>query len=230
MDIFLSAGEGILRFVAIFGGALSALFVAYAGLQWITAAGDPQRMAQARNGLIGVLVGMIMVGSAVLVPGVLSRTIIEPAGGGRVDAGYSELGCDSILMRQLVLQRQARGPSQMDRVIDLIQGRYPSCTLDQWDLRVLPRGHTDSGAIANECTGSGALQSDISAVRMEGLQVPRGLLVAVNDGGIVVWKFPDVSTRDLEDNILVLWTPSHAPSGAVHCWVYFSRYGVWKSR
>ena len=57
------------RLLALVGGTLSAVFIIWAGILWITASGDPQKMAQARMSLIGTVVGLVIIGIGFLVPG-----------------------------------------------------------------------------------------------------------------------------------------------------------------
>ncbi|MDB5170382.1 MAG: rane protein [Candidatus Saccharibacteria bacterium] len=46
----------------VFGiiGALSLLMITFSGLRYITAAGDPQKTAQAKNGVVYALVGLAL--------------------------------------------------------------------------------------------------------------------------------------------------------------------------
>ena len=106
MEGILAVVDNATRFVAILGGALAAVFVAYTGILWMTSGGEPQKVAQARGALIGVLAGLILVGMAFLVPKIVSETIIEPAGGFRVGT-YYQSGCDQHLRRHLVATRAA---------------------------------------------------------------------------------------------------------------------------
>ena len=54
MDDISNIMGNITRLLALVGGGLAAVAIAYAGIQWMTASGDPQKMAQVRMGVIGV--------------------------------------------------------------------------------------------------------------------------------------------------------------------------------
>ena len=60
--------SNIARLLAIVGGGLSAIAVCYAGILWMTASGDPQKMGQARMALMGAVGGLVIVGVAFIVP------------------------------------------------------------------------------------------------------------------------------------------------------------------
>ena len=81
MENILTVVNGIGWFMGALGAAVAVFFVAYSGYLFISAQGDPQRMAQARGSLIGVVVGLVVIGGAFIIPGTISRFVIEPAGG-----------------------------------------------------------------------------------------------------------------------------------------------------
>ena len=62
MDDISNVMGNITRMLAIFGGGLAAVAIAYVGIQWMLASGDPQKMAQVRMGVIGAVGGLILVG------------------------------------------------------------------------------------------------------------------------------------------------------------------------
>ena len=75
--------------VAALAGGISLIMFGFAGIQYMTAQGDPQGMSRAKMSVIGAVVGLAIAGLAFVMPGVISRLIIEPAGGQRIvsDAG-----------------------------------------------------------------------------------------------------------------------------------------------
>ena len=81
MDDISNIMGNITRLLALVGGGLAAVAIAYAGIQWMTASGDPQKMAQVRMGVIGAVGGLILVGVAFIIPRVVSQLVVEPAGG-----------------------------------------------------------------------------------------------------------------------------------------------------
>ena len=124
--------SGAARAIALVGGALSAIFVIWAGFQWMTASGDPQKMAQARMSLIGTIVGICIMGVGFIIPSVISEFVIEPAGGLKIE---SEIGinCDGILRSRLLVYRVASTPTGMNSLVRQVQGQVDECDSSVWD-------------------------------------------------------------------------------------------------
>ena len=217
MEGLLAVVENIGRFVALLGGSLSVVLLAYAGLLWMFSAGDPQGVARARGALLGVLVGLIIVGMAFVVPGVISELIIEPAGGDRIDVGVSVYDCDGLLQQQLVVQKSVRNASRMNTLVNHIQAKYEDCGSDMWDPEVV----SDSVPLAWECTG---LPEAANVIKVGGIRVPLGLLEETSSD---VYRVHRDSKRDSANNVLVLW--KFRPSDNAVCWVYFDVFGTWRS-
>ena len=83
MDEITILGGSLTRLIAIVGGSVSGVCIAYAGLMWMMSQGDPQNASKARMGLFGSIIGLIIVGSAFVIPRIISQTVIEPVGGHR---------------------------------------------------------------------------------------------------------------------------------------------------
>ena len=220
MEGILAVVDNAARFVAIFGGALAAVFVAYTGILWMTSGGDPQRVAQARGALIGVLVGLILVGLAFLVPGVISEAIIEPAGGYRVESVYQS-GCDQRLGRHLVATRAAGSVEAVEAVVDAVQARYSDCGSDVWGPEPIGGGSSNSVTQAKKCAGTESAPADL---KMGGITVPSTLV----EPGVSPFRLRSDVYRDPYNNILVLWASTGAPSDSSACWVYYSKFGSWQ--
>ena len=221
MEGILALVENAARFVAILGGALAAVFVAYTGILWMTSAGDPQKVSQARGALIGVLAGLILVGMAFLVPRVISETIVEPAGGSPVDVLFASSGCDQYLRRHLAATRAAGSADAVKAVVDAVQIRYGDCGRDVWDPLPLADGEAGAVSGAEECAG---VHPTAGAVAMGGIPVP-GRLVQEVSGDFRVFS---QTMRDPYNNILVIWSATQAPSDSSICWVFYSRFGSWQ--
>ena len=211
MEEILSIVGGVARFVAILGGALSAVFFGWAGIQWMTASGDPQRMAQARMGIIGAVVGLVLVGVAVMIPGIVSEIIIEPAGGLPVE-GQRGIDCDRVLRQQLVINRTASDAKRMQFVVRQIQSKRKECSPEYWN----PVVRLEVGP-ANGVTGSGEYS------QVGGMAVPLG---ALNDKTAVV----GVAKRDAANNILIYWDElaERRPSDGAAVWLYVSAFNTWR--
>ena len=213
MDNILTVFNGIGWFMGAVGAAVAVFFIAYSGYLFISAQGDPQRMAQARGSLIGVVVGLVVIGGAFIIPGTISRFIIEPAGGVPVEprAGFD---CGSLLKAQLVFQRNATNHQRMQFVISQIQSQRPECDSESWSPVVRVDQGYPFGCPAHSKVGD--------------VPVPEGLTTS---GGVV----KNTSSRDADNNIIVYWTgPAVAygeatslPSDSAICWLYVSDLSLW---
>ena len=112
----LSIVYGIAWILGAIGAALSVIYVVYSGYLFMSSQGDPQRMAQARTSIIGVAIGLVLIGGAFIIPTTISRYVIEPAGGVRVEP-RAGADCDGVLKDQLVVQRTASTSERMQFLI-----------------------------------------------------------------------------------------------------------------
>ena len=217
MDNILTVFNGIGWFMGAVGAAVAVFFIAYSGYLFISAQGDPQRMAQARGSLIGVVVGLVVIGGAFIIPGTISRFIIEPAGGVPVEPRVG-FDCDSLLKAQLLFQRNASTPERMQFVISQIQSQRPECDSESWGPVVRDRdGHS------RNCLQFYTKVGDVP--------VPEGLMSGPPTGR----KAKNTSSRDADNNIIVYWTgPAVAneeatslPSDGAICWLYVSELSLW---
>ena len=226
-SIFTNGG----RLLAAVAGGLSILTLCYAGILWMTASGDPQKMGQARTAVLGSIGGLVIAGIAFIVPGIISRTIIEPAGGQalNVDAGFD---CDATLRQQLVFQRGASTADNMNEIIAQIQAtRGDECPTDVWNPQADGANQdTDSVAATWTPVAAGRCWAAAAASAAPDMQVgdqkvPRGLRVQNNDANA-----PRPATgRDADNNIIVHWAAAAAnrPSDGAACWLYVSRLRSW---
>ena len=185
MENILSIVYGIAWILGAIGAALSVIYVVYSGYLFMSSQGDPQRMAQARTSIIGVAIGLVLIGGAFIIPTTISRYVIEPAGGVRVEP-RAGADCDGVLKDQLVVQRTVGTPDKMQFLISKIQGLgRDECSMDLWNPVVkqdpgYPYGCPDDD---NE---------------IGGIPVPDR---ADAIGASVVSK----SSRDADNNIIVYW-------------------------
>ena len=221
METIIDVVGGIGRVVAIFGGVLSAVFVAYAGIQWMTATGDPQKMSQARMSLVGAVVGLIIVGVAFLIPGVISELVIEPAGGIAVEAQQGT-DCDGIFRRQLVVQRAVSRPEHMNYLIARIQGSRDECRAGFWNPFVHLTSLTPAVPCLDVLTGTASATNPHT---IGGVVVPSGLLTSS-------YLPRGRSSRDSNNDIIVhfrLVPESSVPSDGAVCWLYDGTLDIWVS-
>ena len=207
MEALVQMFGGAATLIAVLGGAMATIFFAWAGIQWMMASGDPQKIGQARMALIGAAVGLVIVGAAFIVPEVISERIIEPAGGTAIE-NAAGLSCDRVLKNQLVFQRAASNNARMNAVIKQIQAQRAECASDIWNPKIQDANDPESGG----CTGSTVGDTD----------VPRGLHFSST-----VEYVRQISGRDSDNNIIVHFADSGQPSDSATCWLYVDRLRNW---
>ena len=238
--IFTNGG----RLLAAVAGGLSILTLCYAGIMWMTASGDPNKMGQARTAVLGSIGGLVIAGIAFIVPGIISRTIIEPAGGTSlsVDAGFD---CDATLRQQLVFQRGASTSNNFNEIISQLQATRSECPTDVWNPLVADGAgdglaapataawHSD-GTTADgrsRCFSASAVitttgdPSNAAGMSVGDQKVPRRLRDKNDDNELVRAG----SGRDSDNNVIVYWANSAArrSSDGAACWLYVDRLRSW---
>ena len=214
MENILSIVYGIAWILGAMGAALSVIYVVYSGYLFMSSQGDPQRTAQARTSIIGVAIGLVLIGGAFIIPTTISRYVIEPAGGVRVEP-RAGADCDGVLKDQLVVQRTVGKPDKMQFLISKIQGRRDECSLDLWNPVVKQGDGRPAGCPDGE--------NEIG-----GIPVPDSL---TSSAGVAVSK----SSRDAENNIIVYWShpgdtdeaAQGLPSDGSVCWLHVAAFGAW---
>ena len=236
--IFTNGG----RLLAAVAGGLSILTLCYAGIMWMTATGDPNKMGQAKTAVLGTIGGLVIAGIAFIVPGIISRTIIEPAGGTslNVDVGFD---CDATLRQQLVFQRGASTAGNMNEIVAQLQATRQECPTDVWSPLAADGVGDDVDAPASPSWAVGATAdgrsrcfgaiepsvvgspSAASLMSVGSQKVPRGLRAGNNDHQLVRAS----SGRNSDNSIIVYWanTDARRPSDGAKCWLYVSRLRSW---
>ena len=238
MDELASIFNNVARLVAIVGGGISTVALCYAGIMWMTASGDPQKMGQARMVLMGAIGGLVIVGIAFIVPRIVSQAVIEPVGGVAL-GGEAGADCDQVLKNQLVFQRGASTTQNMNVVIRQIQAQRDECTSETWDPEVSDGVATGTGNAADQpigdaasCLGTdggaalvvGTAHDDWENVRIGDTQVPRSL----HDKNDPTESVRQESGRDSDNNIIVYWSlDAKRPTDDSKCWLYVSRLRIW---
>ena len=221
--------ENVARLLAVLGGGISAIAFCYAGILWMTASGDPQKMGQARTAIFGAVGGLVIVGIAFMAPRIISEFVIEPAGG-TVIAGDAGVSCDALLRSQLQVQRGASTDGRMNQVISQIQAQRDECPEDIWNPVVTDMDEDDPAPAA--CFVSPVAHSGGGITGTEGdkgvvgdTQVPRSLRLENSDTKNV----RVASGRDSSNNIIVYWAndPDSRPTDSATCWLYSSRLRTW---
>ena len=215
--------------VAALAGGISLVMFGFAGIQYMTAQGDPQGMSKAKMSVIGAVVGLAIAGLAFVMPGIISRLIVEPAGGQNVAGDSVGDNCDQLLRNQLVFQRGASTRGRMQEVIRQIQAQRDNCVSELWDARVVDHGIYVAATAPNLADGCYAAlpgyESPLVA-KIGDLTVPRSLYDGFTVG---TSKIRATSGRDSDNNILVYWSEvvGNTPSDNSKCWLYVARLNSW---
>ena len=212
MEELMSIGTNIATLIAIGVATVSAVIVAFAGFQYATASGDPQKIGIAKSSFVGAFIGLVIASLAFIGPRIVTDMVIKPVGGVALDTQVG-LNCDSVLRNQLIFQRGASTADRMQVVISQIQAQQQECAKDVWKPVAI-----DLGA-AGKCYSATAGAVTPTIVGDQAL--PEGLL-----------RGEDARTssgRDSQNNIIVYWADEVAdrPSDAASCWLYFARLRSW---
>ena len=217
VDTLVSLADGVTKAIVLLSGLLGVIFICWAGIQFITSSGDPQKVAQARMSLFGALIGMVVCGVAFVVPRIIGDIVMESAGGTPILMVEEGVDCDGYLRRQLVVQHAASDTARMQAVVRYIQATISGCGSEVWSPVVLEPAASLAGH-HHECFERDP--GDDDRLLMGGMRVPEGL----------TWNtLPRRwSSRDADNNILVYWSAGDGlPSDQSHCWIYVSQYGIW---
>ena len=238
MEEFMSIGTNIATLIAIGVSVVSGIVVAFAGFQYATASGDPQKVQLAKGSFIGAFIGLIIASLAFIGPRIVTDMVIKPVGGVAMETQVGQ-NCDNILRNQLIFQRGASTADRMNVVIAQIQSQQQECASDVWDPEVIDMGAATAttGAIAPGGTGVlgqcylsvGGFTAGValSGIKIGDQSLPAGLARPVTAKDTFYPR--TTSGRDSENNIIVYWSDSVAkrPSDAASCWLYYARLRAW---
>ena len=157
--------ENFARFAAAVGLLVAAPLFVWGGYLWMTSMGDPNRSAAARNAVVSVGIGIIIIGSSFILPRVIGEFVVAPSGG-IVFERQPGVNCDGMLREQLMINRTASTPSRMNFLIQRIQSRFEDCNAALWGPKIREdRTHTGMG---NSCYDDSTNES------IAGVAVPEG--------------------------------------------------------
>ena len=237
----MSIGTNIATLIAIGVSVVSGIVVAFAGFQYATASGDPQKVQLAKGSFIGAFIGLIIASLAFIGPRIVTDMVIKPVGGVAMETQVGQ-NCDNILRNQLIFQRGASTDARMQVVIAQIQAQQQECASDVWDPEVVNMtGTVTAGVVAAGASGSSTkgqcyltaggftptkTDAQVGDIKIGDQSLPKSLLRA----SAANQNFPrTTSGRDSENNIIVYWADDVAkrPSDAASCWLYYSRLRAW---
>ena len=208
MEPILYLFGGVASLIAVLGGSIAAIFVAWSGIQWMMAGGDPQKISQARASIIGTMVGLVLVGSSFIIPDAINQRILRPSGAHSVMTSAG-VDCDGALKNNLISARWAGNAPRMQRVVQSIQSQIDGCSSEIWHPVIYD-------GVNGSCSGHALTQIGSS-------KIPKGLLMP---GSMNRLKWG--SGRDSENNIFVDFGGfDDGPSDSADCWLYVSRLKIW---
>ena len=215
MDPGLVLVENFGWLAAVLGLIIAVPLFAWSGYLYMSSMGDPNRSASARNSIIGVCVGVIVIGCAFIAPRVISEFVVAPAGG-VVFEDRTGINCDGMLRDQLVINREASNADRVNFVVQRIQSRFEDCDDVLW-----------SPVALDDSSGSGICFDDAGRNSIAGVALPKGLLRRGGFGSTLL------SGRDARNNVIVHWRVPAAgvagglPSDGAVCWLYVSSIETW---
>ena len=234
MQELTSIGTSIATLIAILVAVASTGVVAWAGWQYVTAAGDPQAIGKAKQTLIGAFIGLGIAGLAFIGPRIFIDLVIKPVGGVTIET-EAGLNCDSVFRNQLTFQRGASTADRMNTLVSQIQSQQQECDAEVWNPTVVDlKGSAGTDDADGHCysTGQGMLvaagndQSVVAKAASVGdSDMPFGLLVQSGAN----YTSRTNSGRDSENNIIVYFNLDLAnrPSDGASCWLYYARLKQW---
>ena len=220
--------SGLSLLILAIGAGAFIISIGIAGVYYVTAFGDPQKISTAKGALMSSVLGIIIMAFAPIAPRVLNQTVFEPAGLGGVVTS-SGAGCDDTLRTALITQRSVNTASAVNSMISQIQSqRGDECNRTIWDVRVVNEGFSepssDSGAgtSQDECGHKGTA----SQMRINNTDLPRSLtsVVAQRTGNSVP---QGAFARDAAGNILLQFYSARRPTDGSRCWLYMGSGNFW---
>ena len=152
LEELMSIGTNIATLIAIGVAVVSGIIVAFAGFQYATAGGDPQKVGIAKASFVGAFIGLIIASLAFIGPRIVTDMVIKPVGGVSLDTQVG-LNCDKVLRNQLIFQRGASTAGRMQVVISQIQAQQLECAKDVWKPVAIDMGvASGTGIVAGTST------------------------------------------------------------------------------
>ena len=221
--------SGLSLVILAIGAGAFIISIGIAGVYYVTAFGDPQKISTAKGALMSSVLGIIIMAFAPIAPRVLNQTVFEPAGLGGVVTS-SGAGCDDTLRTALITQRSVNTASAVNSMISQIQSqRSADCEATIWNPRLRSNGFDwDS----NVDSGPGIRQSECGhygsnpQMRIGNTDLPRSL-TSVVDQRSVASAPQGAFARDAAGNMLMQFDSARRPTDGSKCWLYMSSGNFW---
>ena len=220
--------SGLSLLILAIGAGAFVISISVAGVYYVTAFGDPQKISVAKGALMSSMLGILLMAFAPIAPRVLNQVVFEPAGLGGVVTNAGT-GCDSTLRTSLLTQRSVNTASAVNSMISQIQSqRNDECGKTVWDVAVVTAGFTEPSADSAAGTAQDACghKGSESQMRINNTDLPPSItaIVAQRTGGTVD---QGAFARDANGNMLMEFVTGQRPTDGSKCWLYMSSGNFW---
>ena len=225
--------SGLSLLILAVGAGAFMISISIAGVYYVTAFGDPQKISVAKGALMSSILGILIMAFAPIAPRVLNQVVFEPAGLGGV-VTVSGTGCDQTLKTALLTQRSVNTAKAVNSMISQIQSqRSDDCGATIWDPAVIGTGFiagttgSDSGpGVAQAFCGFKGTWAQGSQMRIGNTDLSPSLTSIVHQRtGTTVTQ--GGFARDAVGSMLVEFATASRPTDGSQCWVYMSQGNFW---
>ena len=220
--------SGLSLLILAIGAGAFMISIGVAGVYYVTAFGDPQKISVAKGALMSSVLGILIMAFAPVAPRVLNQVVFEPAGlGGVVTSAGSS--CDDTLRTALITQRAVNLATTANSMISQIQSqRSDECNSTVWAPKVIdnkftaPANDSAPGTAQDKCGYKGSN----TQMRIGNTDLPPSLTSIVKQrtasgatqGGIA---------RDNAGNMLIEFVSASRPTDGSMCWVHMAQGNFW---
>ena len=226
--------SGLSLLVLAVGAGAFVVSISIAGLLYVTAFGDPQKISLAKGALMSSLLGILIMAFAPLAPRVLNQVVLEPAGLGSVvqDTG----GCDAALRTALITHRNVNSANAANSIIRQMQAqRSDDCGAEIWDPEVARDDFTAPSADGCGVSRNGSVSGPFVDRDIGRSPLPGSMLGVVNNrtspAAAPTFGGENGSfgafARDNDGNMLMEFYQKYRPADGSLCWVYIARGNFW---
>ena len=222
--------SGLSLLILAVGAGAFMISIGVAGVYYVTAFGDPQKISIAKGALMSSMLGILLMAFAPIAPRVLDQVVFQPAGlGGVVTTGG--IGCDQTLRTSLLTQRSVNTASAVNSMISQIQSqRNDECGQTVWNPKIRGGGFVHD---SNNDSGPGISQAGFCGhegsspqMRIGNTDLPASLTSIVKQR--TGTSIPQGAfSRDAAGNMMMEFEGSRRPTDGSMCWVYMSSGNFW---
>ena len=221
--------SGLSLLILAIGAGAFMISIGVAGVYYVTAFGDPQKISIAKGALMSSVLGILIMAFAPVAPRVLNQVVFEPAGlGGVVTSAGSS--CDDTLRTALITQRAVNLESTANSMISQIQSqRSDECNATIWNPRVKsgkfsrPGSASGPGVTQAECGHYGGA----AQMRIGNTDLPPSLTSIVKQRSTGTSWTRGAFARDNAGNMLIEFESANRPTDGSRCWLHMAQGNFW---